>query len=150
MAQPFASRVRELCEAKKSRALRESSNAPPILPYDVAGWTLPMQMGVEVASVAQPLTAQQRAGLRRIEQAAPPPGNVQGSGSVFVFSHRTNASFKAVNDVFAAGGQVGFAKTPEQGAIVVSGLTENRVVEIARKHGLNGRAMSSAPADVMT
>ena len=32
-------------------------NGAPQRPYDVAGWTLPMQMGVEVAGVLKPVTA---------------------------------------------------------------------------------------------
>jgi hypothetical protein len=145
MDQPFAALAKELFEVQKYPDLRESPNGPPILPYDVAGWTLPLQMGVEVATVIEPLTAAQRNVLKRIDKVAPLAGGVQGSGSVFVFSHRQNASFQAMHDAFAAGATIGFAKTPEAGAIVVSGLAENRVAEIAAKYGLNARAMASAP-----
>ncbi len=145
MDQPFASLVKELFEPQKYPDLRESLNGPPILPYDVAGWTLPMQMGVEVASIIEPLTAAQRNALHRIESVAPLAGGVQGSGSVFVFSHRQNASFQAMNDAFTAGATIGFAKSPDPGAIVVSGLAENRVKDIAAKYGLNARGMKEAP-----
>jgi hypothetical protein len=85
--------------------------APPAqMPYDVTGWTLPMQMGVEVVAVAEPMTAEDRAGLRAISKVDPIPGKVTGSGPVFVFSHNTNASLVAVNDLLAAGVKVSFAK----------------------------------------
>jgi len=106
MDQPFAPLVKELFETQRYPDLRESPNGPPILPYDVAGWTLPMQMGVETAAVLQPISADQRAGLKLLEQATPPSGGVQGTGSVYVISHRANISFSAVNQVLSAGGQV--------------------------------------------
>src|SRR5207237_860582 len=95
MDQPFSGLVKELFEPQKYPDLRETPNGPPVLPYDVAGWTLPMQMGVEVNSITQPVSDAQRAALKRIEKAAPPAGGVTGSGSTFVLSHRANASFKA-------------------------------------------------------
>src|SRR5262249_22638771 len=140
MDQPFAPLVKELFEPQRYPDLRESPNGPPILPYDVAGWTLRMQMGVEPAVVRQPVSADQRAGLRFLERVAPPPGGVQGSGSVFVISHRMNASFKAINEALSAGGKVGFAaeKTAlslgaegqPAGDIVVSGIDRDRMNEI--------------------
>jgi hypothetical protein len=62
-------------------------------PYDVAGWTLPMQMGVETAVISEPLTDSQRAGLKRIDQVTPPAGGMQGAGATYVLSHQPNASF---------------------------------------------------------
>src|SRR5207253_11147515 len=72
MDQPLAPLVKELFETQRYPDLRESPNGPPILPYDAAGWTLPMQMGVETAAVLQPINADQRAGLKLLEQAPPP------------------------------------------------------------------------------
>jgi len=155
MDQPFAPLVKELFEPQRYPDLREAPNGPPILPYDVAGWTLPMQMGVETAVVRQPVSADQRAGLRLLERVAPAPGGVQGSGSVFVISHRTNASFKAINEALSAGGKVGFAAEksalssgPEgqpAGDIVVSGIDRDRMNEIARKNSVIAHALAKAP-----
>src|SRR5258707_9846438 len=105
MDQPFASLVKELFEPQQYPDLRTTPNGPPIRPYDVAGWTLPMQMGVEVAIVSQPLTTSQRTALKRIEQVTPYPGSVQGTGSAYAISHQANASFAVLNDVLSAGGQ---------------------------------------------
>ena len=52
-------------------------------------------MGVEVAPVLLPVTAEQRAGLRAIEAVTLPAGEVQGAGAIFVISRNTNASYKA-------------------------------------------------------
>ena len=102
-----------------------------------------MQMGVEVASVLKPVTAQQRAVLRPIDAATPPPGAVQGTGTVFTLSRNTNASFKALNEALAAGGQASFAK----GDIVLSGLDATRAAALARKHAVTMQAVAKAPAD---
>jgi hypothetical protein len=143
MDQPFAPLVKELFEAQRYPELRESPNGPPIRPYDVAGWTLPMQMGVEAAVIMQPLGAEQRAGLRLLERFTPPPGGVQGSGPVFMISHKTNASFKAINDALAAGGKVGFVS--ESGDMVVSGIDRDRMNEIARRDSVTAQAIVKAP-----
>jgi hypothetical protein len=157
MEQPYAPLVKELFEPQHYPELRESPNGPPIRPYDVAGWTLPMQMGVDADAVLQPVSAAQRAGLRQIGQFTPPSGNVEGTGSVFVISHRANNSFKAMNEVLSTGGQVGFAaaeasagERAEAGAIVVSGIDRGRMAEIAKKTSLSVRAVASAPQGVIS
>jgi hypothetical protein len=157
MDQPFSPLVKELFEPQQYPDLRQSPNGPPIRPYDVAGWTLPMQMGVEVAVVSDPLTDSQRASLKRIEQVTPPPGGVQGTGSAYVLSHQPNAAFAAVNEILAGGGQVGFSKseiaTPsgsEAGAIIVSGMDRERLAAIAQKHSVQALAMAKLPQDAVS
>lgn len=71
MDQPFSPLVKELFEAQQYPDLRESPSSPPKLPYDVTGWTLPMQMGVQVAPVLEPVGAEQRAALKPIQQFTP-------------------------------------------------------------------------------
>ena len=86
MDQPFAALVKDLFEIQKYPEL-------PDAPYDVTGWTLPLQMGVETAGVLEPLTAEIRAGLRRVASSprvAVPVTRMQ------------NASFRSINESFAA------------------------------------------------
>ncbi|MGA3236832.1 MAG: M14 metallopeptidase family protein [Bryobacteraceae bacterium] len=109
------------------------------LPYDVTGWTLPMQMGVEVAAVAEPVSAETRRTLQKIERMEPIPGKVEGSGPVFVFSHNSNAAFRAVNDVLAAGGKVAFAKT--ENAVYATGASA-----ILQKSGVDATSVKETPA----
>jgi hypothetical protein len=47
-AQPFRSYLIDLLEPQKYPELRTGSSGPTKRPYDVAGWTLSMQMGVQV------------------------------------------------------------------------------------------------------
>lgn len=55
MDQPFANFVRQLFAIQSYPDLREYPEGPPDQPYDVAGWTLPLQMGVRVIEASQPL-----------------------------------------------------------------------------------------------
>ena len=52
MAQPYRAYVKTLLEQQDYPA-RAWRRRPPERPYDVAGWTLPMQMGVEVDRIEQ-------------------------------------------------------------------------------------------------
>src|SRR5579885_2020867 len=115
--------------------------APPAqMPYDVTGWTLPMQMGVEVIAVSEPVSAATRAALRKIERIEPIAGKVQGAGPVFAFSHNTNASLRAVNDLLAAGVKVSFAKN--ESAI----YAEGNAAGILQKDGIDATSLKEPPA----
>jgi hypothetical protein len=113
--------------------------APAQTPYDVTGWTLPIQMGVEVVAVAQPVTEATRRLLRKIEKVEPLPGKVEGAGPVFAFSHNSNAALRAVNEILDAGGTVSFAKA--ESTIYASGNAE----AILKKNGVNATSLKEAP-----
>ncbi len=110
------------------------------LPYDVTGWTLPIQMGVETIAVAEPVSAGTRSTLHAIEKVEPIPGKVEGAGPVFSFSHNSNASMRAVNDVLAAGGSISFAKG--ENAIYASGVAAS----VLQKDGLDAVSLKEKPA----
>jgi hypothetical protein len=63
MDQEFAELVRTLFEAQDYPDLREYEGGPPKRPYDVSGWTLPYQFGVEVVEASEPLTPEIRSAL---------------------------------------------------------------------------------------
>ena len=156
MDQPFSPLVKELFEPQQYPELRETPTGPPKLPYDVTGWTLPMQMGVQVAPVLEPVSSAQRAVLKRMEQFTPPAGKVEGTGSVFVLSHRPNASFKAINTILAGGGHVAFstaeletAEGPETGAMMVTAVEREGMEKVARENSLTVKAVASVPRDAI-
>ncbi len=111
MDQPFSPLVKELFETQQWPDLRTTPNGAPQRPYDVAGWTLPLQMGVEVAPVITPLSEQQRAGLRRIDTVMLPPGGVQGTGATYSLSRDSNAAYRVINRALAGGAQVSLTKS---------------------------------------
>ena len=49
--QEFAALAREVLDVQKYPEIRESPNGPLDQPYDAAGWTLPLAMGVKVVPV---------------------------------------------------------------------------------------------------
>ncbi|MCA9739431.1 MAG: hypothetical protein KC645_17530, partial [Gemmatimonadetes bacterium] len=55
--QAFGELVRQLLDVQTYPDLREYPDGPPEQPYDAAGWTLPLQMGVRVVTATQPLDA---------------------------------------------------------------------------------------------
>jgi hypothetical protein len=119
MNQPFSGLVKELFEPQVYPALTQR-------PYDVTGWTLPMQMGVEVHAVTSPLTKQYRDSLRplkNIEVAAP-------------FNHAANASFRAINEILAAKGTVSFAGED----VVATGLDTGKLNSILAENHLKAGA----------
>src|SRR5882757_1918303 len=156
MDQPFSPLVKELFEPQHYPDLRETPNSPPKLPYDVTGWTLPMQMGVQVAPVLEPVSQTERASLRRMDQFAAPAGNIDGTGGAFVLSHRSNASFKALNAILDGGGHASFGPmetdTPEgseSGAIFVTGMDRDKIKKVAGDNSLRLKGVASAPKDVV-
>jgi hypothetical protein len=156
MDQPFSPLVKELFESQHYPDLRETPNGPPKLPYDVTGWTLPMQMGVQVAPVLEPVSSAERAALKKIDPFVAPAGNIDGTGSVFVLSHRSNASFKALNAILDGGGRVSFAPTEtdapdgtEAGALVVTGFDREKLKKVAGDDSLKWKAVGATPKDAV-
>jgi hypothetical protein len=56
--QPYRAHAKDLLEVQKFPRMEQWPGGPPERPYDVAGWTLPMQMGVNVVAIDQPLTVE--------------------------------------------------------------------------------------------
>jgi hypothetical protein len=140
MDQPFSPLVKELFEAQQWPDLRATPNGVPQRPYDVAGWTLPLQMGVEVASVITPIGAEQRANLKLITAVSMPPGGVQGTGTSYSVSRDSNAAYRLINKALAGGATASVSKND----IV---LTGDKVPELVRAGAVTVKALAKAPAD---
>jgi hypothetical protein len=54
-AQPFRAYLMDLMEPQKYPEIRAGQTGPTKRPYDLAGWTLPYQMGVKVERIEQPV-----------------------------------------------------------------------------------------------
>jgi Zinc carboxypeptidase len=109
-------------------------------PYDVTGWTLPMQMGVTVVMVVEPVTSDARSALRQIDRVTPIVGKIEGSGPMFAFSHNSNASIKSVNDILNAGGTVSFGKSEI--------YTGGNAGSILKTNGVDARSVNDSPSAV--
>ena len=58
--QEYAALVREVLDVQKYPDFRQYPGGPPERPYDAAGWTLPLQMGVRVIAASQPISPETR------------------------------------------------------------------------------------------
>jgi hypothetical protein len=156
MDQPFSALAKELFERQKYPDAIENGTSKAIdLPYDVTGWTLPLQMGVNVDAVTDPLTQQERAAMAKIDKAAVPDATVDGVGTTFAVSHRENASFELVNAALATGATVSVAQEPvktafgtETGAFVIGGVSRAAIGELAKKYAVPAVGVS-APAKAL-
>jgi len=153
MNQPYSAMAKELFEVQRYPAAMDGGGTKAVdLPYDVTGWTLPMQMGVQVDQISDPITKEQSSNLKPITQIDLPAAKVDGAGTEFVLSHEANASFRVANDVLASGGSVAFdndeVKTPqgtETGALVISGVTRGALSGLSTKYGTSALAVDKAP-----
>jgi hypothetical protein len=103
-AQPFRAHLVDLMEPQRYPDKRIYPGGPPDPPYDMTGWTLPIQMGVRADRIEQPF--EMAAEPVRTQSVSPEPGQVRGRGPVYLLSPNGNASFRAVNRLLAAGSEV--------------------------------------------
>jgi hypothetical protein len=75
--QEFAALAREVLDVQRYPDLRQYPGGPPERPYDAAGWTLPLQMGVRVVYATSPLADEVRAKMKSL--GAPPEAKVKPS-----------------------------------------------------------------------
>ena len=107
-AQPFRSYVRDLLLPQRYPERRLGPDGPIDQPYDITGWTLPLQMGVEVVHVA----GLGRVPTRPVTQAAPRPTAFDRDAPVLAIDPRLNVSARLANRLLAAGIPVERAAAP--------------------------------------
>ena len=155
MAQPFRAYAKDLLETQQYPDRRQSADGPPIPPYDITGWTLPAQMGVEGAMVDKPFEAS----LEPLTSRTSDSGSIEGEGSWIVADAAWNDSFVLANRVWKAGGSVARATGPFKvgsrefapGAFVFDAGTNRSLFEtFARDRGVVLTASVSAPSVATT
>ena len=125
---------------------------PPVPPYDLAGWTLPMQMGIHVEKVATSFKAKTKA----VAWSNPTEGPVSGdAGFGYVLDNRSNLSAKAINRLQALGAEVWLAEATLQfgknvykpGSYIIKGSEEvnSEVNNLAKETGLNFQGLAEQP-----
>ena len=150
-AQAFRPYILDLLEPQVYPDTRLDPNGDIKAPYDIAGWTLPMQMGVEMHKADSIDVASSP--LNGLVQ--PPPGAVNDGDFGFVLQASANASARAANALLAAGDVV--YRNSEAfrhrridlapGSFVIeSGTgTADRVARLAEDHGLTFVGIDETP-----
>ena len=106
MAQPFRAHAKDLLEAQHYPRRIPARGAPPERPYDIAGWTLPLQMGVNTIRVVNAFEADLTLveGIRTAEGKLHLDGVDFQDAVVYVFRNQTNLETVALNRLLRAGG----------------------------------------------
>lgn len=132
LSQPAGDFAKTLLETQTYPNLRKWKGGPPIPPYDVVGHTLPLQMGVTVFPIEQPIPSDLATELE------PAPIDYRGrvettkSAKAWVLDERQNSSIAAIMDLLSEDVPVYRAREarPELGirvgSIVVPLTTKNR------------------------
>ncbi|AGA30256.1 M14 family metallopeptidase [Singulisphaera acidiphila] len=99
-AQPYRSHLKDMME-RQVYPSRFTAGGVPETPYDVAGWTLPLQMGVQVSAVGTRFSADSEP-LERIELIQ---GQRSGESApkYFALGNQANDDFVVVNALLDAG-----------------------------------------------
>ncbi len=106
--QEFAAMAREVLDVQLYPDLRQYPGGPPLRPYDAAGWTLPLQMGVRTVAAQAPLTGDVRAAMKLLG----PSPNLKAPLTPYNRAAETDAApFDSVPGV-------GFDSSPSASAIV--------------------------------
>ena len=100
-AQAYRPHVLDMFEPQDHPHNTEYPGGPPKLPYDVAGYTLALQMGVNFDRILDGFEAPSQ---KVSDVLAPPAGRVIGTGRAgYVIGHEENNSFILTNRLLAAG-----------------------------------------------
>jgi hypothetical protein len=106
-AQAFRAHVLDMFEPQDHPNDFAYPGAPPSRPYDNAGWTLAMQMGVKFDRILDGFDVP---ALRKLDpitdRIKPDPTTLANTGAGWVISPRVNDSFHAVARLWAAGADV--------------------------------------------
>jgi hypothetical protein len=147
MAQPYRAYVKTLLERQEYPVRRLARNMPPERPYDVAGWTLPWQMGVRVDRADQPFPLPLLSRLARAT-VAPAPLWGEKKASFYVIDAAGTGGILALNRLLDARLETAWLTTGREvngyrypaGSLVVSGGSKARDIVLAIVRDLGLRA----------
>ena len=108
MAQPFRSHVKDLLEVQTYPDIRQYPGGPPQTPYDVAGWTLPMQMGVSTPRIDAAFVVD----AEPVGTVTVPPGSVHGSGTQWVLANRVTMESRTIAEALKDGARLWLTREP--------------------------------------
>ena len=139
-AQAFRPHVLDMFEPQDHPDDFQYPGGPPIPPYDSAGWTLAMQMGVQVDRI---LEAVEGPFERVADELGIPPGRVTGApnATAYLFSHESNQAFRAVNRLLKAGERVEWLPDGRF-RVAATSATRARLTEIAAVTGVSFEGVS--------
>lgn len=115
MAQPYRAHAKDLLEPQRFPTIERYPGGPPERPYDVAGWTLPYQMGVRVLQVDSAFTLPPLhpvRGLRVEESGTPCIGGARAPRGGVALDPRNSFSYVQLARALGTGARVRRAEAP--------------------------------------
>ncbi|MEQ9415154.1 MAG: peptidase M14 [Cyclobacteriaceae bacterium] len=155
-AQSFRPYLSDLMEKQNYPDLYQYPGGPPIAPYDLTGWTLPMSMGVNVDRVTQSFTAKTKKLNGEIKM---PAGNIDGKASYgFAMSSKENLSATVINRLQKAGEKISIAQASftdgkssfEKGTFIIEkgSQTQNTINELSKELGVSITGLAAKPSNI--
>jgi hypothetical protein len=158
MSQPFRAYAKTLLERQLYPGRRQAISNAPDRPYDVAGWTLPYQMGVNALTIERSFEPPP---MSRLQSAAVTSANVWGDrrADYYLIDGRGNGGAIAVNRLVAAGAAPAWMTAAttvagfryEAGSVIVANVKglDTVVAGIAGELGLRADGMrGKLPANI--
>ncbi|MEZ4455444.1 MAG: M14 family metallopeptidase [Gemmatimonadales bacterium] len=156
-AQAFRPHVIDMFEPQVHPDVFPIPGGPPTPPYDNAGWTLALQMGIEFDRILDGFTGP----FEPVTEwnATPPAGAVTPAAGAagYLASRRTNDGFTAMNRLLAAGEEVSVLTAPlTAGAVTYPagtwyvrsrGTTRRRLDSLASGLGVSFTGVTGRPAN---
>ncbi|MCJ2184848.1 M14 family metallopeptidase [Novosphingobium sp. 1949] len=153
-AQAYRPHVLDMFEPQDHPHDTEYPGGPPQAPYDITGYTLAYQMGVDFARVLDSIDGRFHAAPGELTV---PAGAITGTGEAgWIVGHESNNSFILTNRLLKAGLHPAWlesaqnlgGKTLAPGAIWIprSAKAEAIVARAVTELGLNAQALGAAPA----
>jgi hypothetical protein len=149
-AQPYGRFVAEMLGVQRYPKVKMAAGPSIITPYDVAAWSLPLMMGVEVQKVV--LSAAESKALRPISETDWPAGKLDGAAPAYALSHDANNASRLINAALKAKRPVALARAdfssdgvryPAGTVLLEPGADLN---PLAAKHHLKLQRLSQVPA----
>ena len=155
LAQVFGRYAKDMLEPQAYPEVRRHPSLPAEPPYDVSGWSLGMQMGVEVRFIEKPFTAD----LVSVRGKNLLTGHLQGQGDVFLVSAAYNDGFKLVNHLFDKKAEIRRARAAFKAAVpgsekeqsypagswIISNIASQEMDSLAQRWGLVITAVAKPP-----
>jgi hypothetical protein len=151
-AQPFRAYLRDLLLPQRYPDLRLYPGGPPDRPYDITGWTLPLQMGVQVDEIG----ARVEASTSPVDVARPAVAAAASLADApyIALDPRSNGSVRVVNRLLGAGATVerlaatlgdGDTAWPPGTFVVAADPAAREAVETAVLEGVAARPLPALP-----
>jgi hypothetical protein len=150
-AQPYRPFLLTMLRPQRYPEVRNAADAGILEPYDVASWSLPLAMGVDVVEASEPLEAV----LQAISAAAWPAPRIDQSAAGHLIPAAADSAYNAVNRLLADGVTVyrlgADADTGSRGDIYLSAddIAPSTLADIANQLHVPVVPVASAPETEM-